>query len=242
MKPERVETVSASTARVLLVDDDAQFFEQVKSRLQTENDIVIGWSPKRWLEEVPDEQYEQVDVVVADSDKHGANLADEVSKVKSRFAHLQFLILGSAEDDTVTMILLESGARGYLDMETSSESLPAAIRRLASGGTWIPPHILARYLDLIQMVEFLPKTGMEKDPWSQFTAREQRVMMLMVCGRTNREIATVISVPENVIVSTIHQLMHRTGAVNRPSLIAFYLYHKLFRGEAPPAMDPVLVN
>ncbi|HZS51508.1 MAG TPA: response regulator transcription factor [Bryobacterales bacterium] len=227
----------ASLARVLLVDDDAQFFEEVKSRLRTERDIIIGWSRTRALEDVPDDEYAHADVVMTDSDKHGPELADTVSRVKSRFHHLQFLILGSAEDDTVTMILLESGARGYLDLQTSGENLASAIRRLASGGTWVPPHILARYMDLIQMVEFLPKTGAENDPWAQFTAREQRVLTLMACGRSNKEIGRVIGVDETIVSSTIHQLMHRTGAVNRPSLIAYYLYHKLFRGESLPAMD-----
>ncbi|MBI3665322.1 MAG: response regulator transcription factor [Acidobacteria bacterium] len=224
-------------SRVLLVDDDARFFEEVKNHLQSERDIIIGWSATRMLDEVPDDQYAQTDVVMTDSDKQGPELADKVSKVRSRFGHLKFLILGSAEDDSVTMILLESGARGYLDVHTSGENLAAAIRRLASGGTWIPPHILGRYVDLIQMVEFLPKTGAENDPWSQFTSREQRLLTLMACGRSNREIGTVIGVPETVVVSTIHQLMHRTGAVNRPSLIAYFLYHKLFRGEALPMMD-----
>ena len=92
------------------------------------------------------------------------------------------------------------------------------------------------------MVEFLPKTGAENDPWSTFTSREQRILMLMTCGRTNREIASVIAVHESVVAATIQQLMHRTGAVNRPSLIAYYLYHKLFRNEALPAMDAAYQN
>jgi DNA-binding NarL/FixJ family response regulator len=234
--------VPASLSRVLLVDEDAHFFEELKSRLQSERDIIIGWCPKRALEEVSDDEYARADVVVADSDKHGPELADDVSRVRSRFNHLKFLIIGSAEDDTVTMILLESGARGYLDLQTSGDSLPAAIRRLTAGGTWIPPHILGRYLDLIQMVEFLPKTGTENDPWATFTSREQRMLMLMTCGRNNREIATVVGVHESVVAATIQQLMHRTGAVNRPSLIAYYLYHKLFRNEGQPALDTALQN
>jgi len=229
--------VPASHARVLLVDDDARFFEEVKTRLQAEHDIVVGWSRTRELDEVSDDEYAQADVVVADSDKHGPELGETVSRVKSKFGHLQFLIVGSAEDDTVTMILLESGAKGYLDLQTSGDNLATAIRRLASGGTWIPPHILGRYLDLIQMVEFLPKTATENDPWSKFTSREQRILMLMTCGRSNREIATVIAVHETVVASTIQQLMHRTGAINRPSLIAYYLYHKLFRNEGVPSLD-----
>ncbi len=232
----------AGMAKVLLVDDDAQFFEEVKNRLRTERDIVIGWSKTRILEEVPDDEYRHADVVMTDSDKHGPELAEHVSQVKSRFNHLQFLIVGSAEDDMVTMILLESGARGYLDLQTSGENLGSAIRRLASGGTWVPPHILARYMDLIQMVEFLPKTGAENDPWAQFTAREQRILMLMACGRTNKEIGRVVGVDEGVVSSSIHQLMHRTGAINRPSLIAYYLYHKLFRGSDVPSMDQVAEN
>jgi len=235
--------VAANSAKVLLVDDDVKFFEEVKNRLQSERDIVIGWSQNRMLEDVPDDVYQNADVVMTDSDKHGPELADTVSKVKSRFTHLQFLIIGSAEDDSVTMILLESGARGYLDLNTSGDSLASAIRRLSSGGTWIPPHILGRYLDLIQMVEFLPKTGAENDPWAKFTSREQRILMLMTCGRSNREIANTIGIHESVVASAIQQLMHRTGAVNRPSLIAYYLYHKLFRNEgAPPTMDAVLEN
>ena len=233
----------ASLSRVLLVDDDARFFEEVKNRLRSERDIVIGWSQTGTLDEVADNDYASADVVMTDSDKQGPDLAEKVSKVKGKFGHLQFLIIGSAEDDSVTMILLESGARGYLDMQTSGDHLASAIRRLASGGTWIPPHILGRYLDLIQMVEFLPKTGAENDPWAKFTAREQRVLMMMACGKRDREISSVIGVHESVVGSTIQQLMHRTGAVNRPSLIAYYLYHKLFRNaDGLPSLEAALEN
>jgi len=228
---------------VLLVDDDARFFEEVKNRLRSERDIVIGWSNTGVLDDVSDIDYASADVVMTDADKQGPDLAEKVSKLKGKFGHLQFLIIGSAEDDSVTMILLESGARGYLDLHTSGDHLASAIRRLASGGTWIPPHILGRYLDLIQMVEFLPKTGAEDDPWAKFTSREQRVLTMMAGGRRDRDISSVIGVQESVVGSTIQQLMHRTGAINRPSLVAYYLYHKLFRNaDGLASLDATLEN
>ena len=233
--------MAENAARVLLVDDDAHTYEEVKTRLQKEGDIVFGWRQARWLDEVPDEEYAKVDVVVTDSNKHGLALAEEVNKVRSKFNHLKFLILGSAEDDSVTMILLESGARGYIDLQSSGESLPTAVRRLAAGGTWIPAHILARYLDLIQLVEFLPKTAGDEDPCAQFTAREQRILMLMTCGRSNKEMAATLGVDDSIVTATMHQMMHRTGAVNRPSLIAYYLYHKLFRGDSS-LLDKSMAN
>jgi DNA-binding CsgD family transcriptional regulator len=67
--------------------------------------------------------------------------------------------------------------------------------------------------------------------------------MMMACGKRDREISNVIGVHESVVGSTIQQLMHRTGAVNRPSLIAYYLYHKLFRNaDGLPTLDAAFEN
>ena len=227
-------------ARVLVVDDDVSCFEQVKRRLQPEGDLVVGWRQTLRLDEVPDEEFEQADVVIADSDKQeSAALADSVSAIRSRFPAVEFLFLGTSGDDgeQVLMILLESGAKGYLDLNTSADKLAVAVRRLAAGGTWLPPHVVARYVDFMAIIEALPAYKMTAEPWATFTSREQRVMLLMACGRSDKEIAQTLGIADSIVNACLNQLMHRTGAVNRQTLIALYLYHKLFRSEILETMD-----
>lgn len=232
-------------ARVLVVDDDPSSFESIRNRLLPESDILVGWQATCRLEEVSDEEFEHTDVVITDSDKQeSTSLAESVSTVRSRFPFLQFLIVGSSGDDgeQVLMILLQSGAKGYVDLNTSGDQLASAVRRLAAGGTWLPPHVLARYVDLMAVIESLPVYQTASDPWSKFTSREERVLLLMACGRTDKEIARTLALDESIVTACLHQLMHRTGAVNRPTLIALYLYHKLFRSEILPSMDQSVLN
>ncbi len=227
-------------ARVLVVDEDVRCFEQIRRTLQSEGDFVVGFQQTLRLDEVPDEEFAQADVVIADSDKQeSTSLANSVATIRSRFPAVQFLLLGTSGDDgeQVLVILLESGAKGYLDMNTSADKLGAAVRRLVAGGTWLPPHVLARYLDFMATIEDLPGYKTADDPWSTFTSREQRVMLLMACGRSDKEIAQILGVNDSIVSACLHQLTHRTGAVNRPTLIALYLYHKLFRSEILETMD-----
>ena len=231
--------------RVLVVDDDAGSFEQIRSQLQPEGEFVVGWHPASCLQDVADEEFEQTDVVITDSDKQESNsLAESVSTIRSRFPFVEFLIVGTSGDDgdQVMMLLLQSGAKGYLDLNTSADKMASAVRRLAAGATWLPPHVLTRYVDLMAIVESLPVYKMHPEPWSKFTSREERVMLLMACGRSDREIAQMLSLDQSIITSCLHQVMHRTGAPNRPTLIALYLYHKLFRSDLITTLDQQVVN
>ncbi|MBI3694675.1 MAG: response regulator transcription factor [Acidobacteria bacterium] len=235
----------ATHTRVLVIDDDRGCFEQIKSQLQPEDDFVVGWRQTCCLQEVADEEFEQTDVVITDSDKQESNsLAESVSNIRSKFPFLEFLIVGTSGDDGdhVMMLLLQSGAKGYVDLNTSADKLASAVRRLAAGATWLPPHVLARYVDLMAIVESLPVYKTHPEPWSKFTSREERVMLLMACGRSDREIAQTLGVDQSIITSCLHQVMHRTGAPNRPTLIALYLYHKLFRSDFLTTLDQHQLN
>jgi DNA-binding NarL/FixJ family response regulator len=234
--------VQAREARVLVLDDDANCYEQIARQLPPQCGFVVGWRRSLFLADVADEELERTDVVITDSDKQdGATLAQAVSAVRSRFPALKFLLLGSSGDDgdQTLMILLESGARGYLDLNTSADKLAAAVRQLVSGGTWLPPHILGRYQDLISTIDFLPLSRALDDPLSALTSREQRVLLLIACGRSDKEIARTLGVDESTITACLNQLMHRTGACTRPILVALYLYYNLFRSEAGSAAETV---
>ena len=240
-----VPTVPGTHTRVLVVDDDLDCFEQIRSQLQSEGDFVVGWRQTCCLRDVADEEYQQTDVVITGSDKQeSTSLAESVSTIRSKFPFVEFLIVGTSGDDGehVMMLLLQSGAKGYLDLNTSADKLASAVRRLASGGTWLPPHVVARYVDLMAIVESLPVYRTHPEPWSKFTSREERVMLLMACGRSDREIAQTLGLDHSIVASCLHQLMHRTGAPNRPTLIALYLYHKLFRSDVLPTLDQQQLN
>lgn len=55
-------------------------------------------------------------------------------------------------------------------------------------------------------------------PWNPLTAQELRVVEILVCGRSNREIAADLGVTVRCIKSYILRLFRKTGTKNRIEL------------------------
>jgi DNA-binding NarL/FixJ family response regulator len=59
------------------------------------------------------------------------------------------------------------------------------------------------------------------------TAREIEVLRLVVAGRTNREIADLLSVSTNTVMNHVTHILTKTNAENRAAAAAFALRHGL---------------
>ncbi len=114
---------------------------------------------------------------------------------------IRVVALTASFDEARMMGVLRAGASGYVRKDADPEILPAAIRAVVAGRTYIDPAIgrqLARAQDL-----------------DALTAREAEVLRHLALGESNREIATVLNVSEETVKTHVANLLSKLQVVNR---------------------------
>ncbi len=115
------------------------------------------------------------------------------------------MILTTADAEAEVLTAIEAGALGYVCKTSRREEFLEAIRRVAHGEAWIPPHLTRRLL-----AHFKPRPVSEA-----LTSREQDVLSLLARGRSNREIAHELGISDITVRTHVSHVLGKLGVSNR---------------------------
>jgi DNA-binding NarL/FixJ family response regulator len=107
---------------------------------------------------------------------------------------------------------LAEGARGWCLKDASLDQLLAAIREVASGGTWVQPGSRTRIL------RGLARDGGPAFPTRErddLTDREIEILRYVARGFSNAEIAGVLSLAEGTVKNHVSSVLGKLGVRDR---------------------------
>jgi DNA-binding NarL/FixJ family response regulator len=124
------------------------------------------------------------------------------------------LILSMHAEPNYVRTCLEAGARGYLLKNAMDLELVDAVKQVAEGNQVLDPR-LGR----------LPKA--EAQAPVALTTRELEVLQLIVHGKSNKEIATVLALSANTVAVHRANIMQALGMHNAAELVAYAIRNGL---------------
>jgi DNA-binding NarL/FixJ family response regulator len=113
----------------------------------------------------------------------------------------QVLIVTDADQECVVSLALKAGARGYLLMDSCAEELVNAVRAVGRG-----LHYVCR------AVAPSIATSLAQDP---LTGRESDVLLLLVDGLANKQIAARLDIGVGTVKSHVKAILEKLGAATR---------------------------
>lgn len=127
---------------------------------------------------------------------------------------MRLIAIWPAGTDEQVMKSIICGARAYLDVSDSPETVRKAIEVVTEGSIWARRRLLSRLIDrLLETPE--PATQVAD---AQLTARERQVLELILKARSNREIARQLGIEERTVRAHLARLMRKAGVDNRIKL------------------------
>ncbi len=117
------------------------------------------------------------------------------------------IALTASVDEARMMGVLRAGAVGYVRKDAEPETLLAAVRAVASGKTYIDP-------SLGKQILLQPEATHD-----ELTPRETDVLRQLVLGRSNKEIATALSIGEETVKSHVGSLFAKLQVENRAQAV-----------------------
>jgi DNA-binding NarL/FixJ family response regulator len=165
---------------------------------------------------------ERYDVVVLDISLPGKEGLEVLKDVKARYPSLPVLILSIQPEEQYAIRALRCGASGCLNKASDPEELIEAIRRVASGGTYINPVVEELLLKDI-------KRTRGDLPHQTLSDREYQVFLLLASGKTLTEIAEKLCLSIKTVSTYRMRLLEKMGFKTNAQLTHYAFKQGLIR-------------
>ena len=198
--------LTANPIRVVLVDDHTMVRKGLALFLQAYDDLELAGEAENGTDAIQLCGELLPDVVLMDMVMPGMDGVATTRAIHQRFPQIQVIALTSFKEGELVQNALEAGAIGYLLKDVSAEELAWAIRAAHSGRATLSPDAAQA---LVQAANQPPV------PDFDLTERELEVLVLLVEGLNNTQIAGRLSVSPSTIKSHVSNLLSKFGVESR---------------------------
>ena len=199
--------------RVCLVDDQELVRRGLKALLELLGGIEVAAEAADGEAALEAVASCKPDVLLLDVRMPKLNGVQVVEALASRGNLPPTLLLTTFEDDSALIQGVKAGARGYLLKGASPETLLAALRAVAAGGTYL----------YAPLVSDITREGMRQsdvpDVLDALTERELEILRLMASGIGNREIATALALREGTVKNHVSSIFSKLGVTDRTKAV-----------------------
>ena len=198
--------------RVLVVDDHTVVRRGLIFVLQAYTDIKTIGEAGSIDEAVRRCDELQPDLVLMDIKMAGEEDGIKATQlIRKRFPEIQVLILSSFYDGELVTKAIQSGAKGYLLKDVSTDELARAIRLASSGKLTLAPEAAQSLMGEHQSADPIGK---------DLTDRQLEVLALLIRGLTNQEIAVKLNITLYTARHHVSEILAKLHASNRAEAVA----------------------
>jgi DNA-binding NarL/FixJ family response regulator len=199
---------------VLLVDDHALVRRGFRRMLEDDPDIRVVGEASDGHEAIARALELRPAVVVMDFALPSMNGAVATRRILKDLPDIAVLMLSMHSEPNYVRTCLDAGARGYLLKNAVDLELVDAVKRVAAGEQVLDPR-------LGKVPDKPPETE------GKLTTRELEVLQLIVHGKSNREIATVLGLSANTVGVHRANIMQSLGIHNTAELVVYAIRNGL---------------
>lgn len=204
--------------RVLIVDDHTLFRESLRSLLKAAGGIEIVGEAENGIEAVRKAVQLRPDVVLMDIAMPNLNGLQATRKIKRGNPSVKVLILTMYETEQYIIEMLRSGASGYILKRAAARELVSAIQAVSQGNAYLYPSVAKKVLNgYLEQI----KAGEKEDDHERLSVRELDVLCLVAEGKTNKEIAKLLSISVHTVQTHRLNLMKKLKVHDRTQLVRY---------------------
>lgn len=205
---------SPQPIRVMLVDDHAMVRRGLATFLKVFDDLQLVGEAENGEAAIHLCAQVLPDVILMDMVMPDMDGAVATRLIRQQFPQVQVLALTSFKEGNLVKNTLEAGAIGYLLKDVSADELAQAIRAAHAGRATLSPEAAQA---LVEAANQPPAPGLD------LTERELEVLVLMVEGLNNTQIAGRLSVSSSTIKSHVSNILSKLGVASRTEAVTLAL-------------------
>ncbi len=206
--------------RVMIVDDQYIVRSGLATFVSIQPDFVLVGEAKDGEEAARLCTTLQPDVILMDLIMPRMNGVEATEAILSRQPQIKILALTSFKETELVQGILRAGATGYLLKDVTAAELADAIRNVYAGRTALAPEAMQALLE-VRTVNQPPPVGQD------LTEREHDVLVLMVQGLSNPQIAEQLIVSLSTVKFHVSSILGKLQAATRAEAVRIALQHDL---------------
>jgi len=197
-----------SPIRVLVVDDHFVVRTGVCALLKGVADIAVVGEAENGRQAVEQARLCDPQVILMDLRLPELDGVEATRRILAARPETGVVVLTSADAEMEVLTAVQAGALGYLAKTSQKEEFLEAIRQVARGKAWLPPHLTSQLLTHLK-----PRPA--GDGLKKLTSRERDVLMLLARGCGNREISHRLGIAEITVRTHVSHILGKLAAANR---------------------------
>jgi DNA-binding NarL/FixJ family response regulator len=202
----------------MIVDDHAILRDGLKNIFEMEDDMIVIGEAVSGEDALLQIEKCNPDIILMDIDMPGRSGLEVMAELKSKCGS-KILILTMHSHEEYLMTAIREGADGYLLKDTPSRQVIEAVRTVATGESVIHPTLTRKLL--------LYHQQNEKKSENELSEREKEVLICLVEGLSNKEIAKKLFISDKTVKIHVSKIFKKLEVKSRSQVVIYAVQNQL---------------
>lgn len=218
--------------KVLIADDQTLIRDSLKIVLDTQENIEVTDAVANGVEVIRSVRAKRPDVILMDIRMPEMDGVQCTQIIKENYPEIKIIILTTFDDDEYIFSALKYGASGYLLKGISMGELVDAIKKVYSGNAMINGDIANKVLGMFSKLAQHDMTiNIDDKAVDEITGSEWKVIKLITCGMSNKEIAGKLCLSEGSVRNYLSSILRKLDLRDRTQLAIWGVQTGVLRKE-----------
>ena len=157
------------------------------------------------------------DLVVMDVRLPDGSGIEACREIRAEMPETRVVMLTSYPDEEAVFSAIVAGASGYLLKQVRGRDLVSALEAVGRGESLLDPAVTEKVLERVRRIA----TGAATDEMAQLTAQEQKILLLVAEGKTNKEIAADVFLSDKTVKNYVSSILSKLNLQRRAQAAAY---------------------
>lgn len=222
------EPTVARPLRLLVVDDHEVVRQGLVALLGRREGFQVVAEASTVAEAIAEARRHRPDIVILDVRLPDGSGVEACRDIRAELPETRVIMLTSYPDEEAVLSAIVAGAAGYLLKQIRARDLVAALEAVGRGESLLDPAVTARVLERVRRMA----TGQDRDEMAVLTPQEQKILMLVAEGKTNKQIAGEVFLSDKTVKNYVSSILSKLNLERRAQAAAFVAKHRIDRGGA----------
>ncbi len=212
-----VEQAPQSQHRLLIVDDHEIVRQGLVAMLSRKPGFQVVAEAGSVAESIEMARKFRPDLVVMDVRLPDGSGIEACREIRAEFPGTRVVMLTSYPDEEAVFSAIVAGASGYLLKQVRGRDLVAALEAVGRGESLLDPAVTEKVLERVRRIAM----GTASDELAQLTSQEQKILLLVAEGKTNKEIAAEVFLSDKTVKNYVSSILSKLNLQRRAQAAAY---------------------
>jgi two-component system response regulator DevR len=208
---------AARPLRLLVVDDHEVVRQGLVALLDRRQGFEVVAEAGTAAEAVEQARRYEPDIVVMDVRLPDGSGVEACREIRAERAATRVVMLTSYPDEEAVLSAIVAGASGYLLKQVRARDLVSALEAVGRGESLLDPAVTEKVLERVRRIA----TGAAADDLAALTTQEQKILLLVAEGKTNKEIASEVFLSDKTVKNYVSSILSKLNLERRAQAAAY---------------------